>query len=198
MTWATWRRGTVIIASVAVPDWKAMELPNQKTAGSRARPLAQTFRSRGRKPFGLGLSGALSGALVAACLVNAGVHFSMPRVLLLHWQLWDGWAALSGWTSNGHLPPGREQWREKIRDYELLSTAGTLIANSSAVVTAWKFLSNVIRHEVGFALFERDLQRGKWYCDNFPVQRKKAADRNHRRRYLQDVTLRSVSYSRTC
>ena len=36
-----------------------------------------------------------------------------------------------------------DELREKIRDNELLSTAGTLIANSSAVVTAWKFLSNV-------------------------------------------------------
>jgi hypothetical protein len=96
------------------------------------------------KRTGLGMSGALNGAIAAAFLGYAGISLfdavGMAAALMIF-----GWTGgFTGVTVASSQLAGRE--RERLSSggdpSEVLSSVGTFVANVAALIAAWLFLSS--------------------------------------------------------
>ena len=95
------------------------------------------------KRTGLGMSGALNGAIAAAFLGYAGISLfdavGMAAALMIF-----GWTGVIGVTVASSQLAGRE--RERLSSggdpSEVLSSVGTFVANVAALIAAWLFLSS--------------------------------------------------------
>jgi hypothetical protein len=96
------------------------------------------------KRAGLGISGALNGAITAAYLVDAGAFFFGPVAMAAALMIFGGGGGFVGVSIDPPVPTGRDMDRPQRAPHpsERLSAAGTFMANASAFVAAWLLLSH--------------------------------------------------------
>jgi hypothetical protein len=96
------------------------------------------------KRAGLGISGALNGAITAAYLADAGVSFFRPAVLAAALMIFGWGGGFVGVTIEPWIAAGRKTVpvTKTTHPSEVLSTGGTLIASATAFIAAWLLLSH--------------------------------------------------------
>jgi hypothetical protein len=96
------------------------------------------------KRAGLGISGALNGAITAAYLVDAGLFWFDPFTLAAALMIFGGSGAFVGVSVDLPVPAGRDMdhLQQPPHPSERLSAAGTFIANATAFIAAWLLLSH--------------------------------------------------------
>ena len=116
----------------------------QRLSTARKQP-ARARREYARLPSlakraGLGISGALNGAITAAWLAEAGVTFFHPAVLAAA-MMFFGWSGgFIGVTTESFV--ARQKASRPTHPCEVLSAGGTVVANATAFVAAWLLLSH--------------------------------------------------------
>jgi hypothetical protein len=96
------------------------------------------------KRAGLGMSGALNGAIAAAFLGYAGISLFDAAGMAVALMIFGWTGGFTGVTVASSQLAGRE--RERLSSggdpSEVLSSVGTFVANVAALIAAWLFLSS--------------------------------------------------------
>ena len=116
----------------------------QRLSTARKQP-ARARREYARLPSlakraGLGISGALNGAITAAWLAEAGVTFFHPAVLAAAMMIFGWSGGFIGVTTESFV--ARQKASGPTHPCEVLSAGGTVVANATAFVAAWLLLSH--------------------------------------------------------
>jgi hypothetical protein len=96
------------------------------------------------KRAGLGISGALNGAIAAAYLVDAGASFFDPIGMAAALMIFGWSGGFIGVSIEPSVAAGRETDRlhRTARPSEVMSAGGTFVANATAFIAAWMLLSH--------------------------------------------------------
>lgn len=131
----------------AVPELKRESPPVQRLSTARKQP-GRAGQEYARLPYlakraGLGISGALNGAITAAWLAEAGVTFFHPAVLATAMMIFGWSGGFIGVTIEPFVVRQKASRLTKTaHPCEALSAGGTLVANATAFIAAWLLLSH--------------------------------------------------------